>query len=295
MHKLKILVLEQSEITTIADACRFLAVPSDISIEVHSLSEQLSGLDLPRLNPIPAANMKSLCRSFYSSSAKPSALVKEILFFSSLAVHKQLAEFQKQQSPTLYIHPDLAIMELSAPLTLHQAFPDWAHAIRPSTPTHQHALTPTQHFVDNAVEPCILAGDSAHGFLPEGFCPTVYPEISAYLKAKVPNQVLLTANHHLIMALLAMDEENWSIFHPECCVRNLALDVCSNPQSSALYGLNQAIRQLSRLVSTPTSAFDFAGIRHAKQADKHAYSFFARHYDEYMAHVDYELWITRIL
>ncbi|MDY0152789.1 MAG: class I SAM-dependent methyltransferase, partial [Candidatus Cloacimonas sp.] len=33
----------------------------------------------------------------------------------------------------------------------------------------------------------------------------------------------------------------------------------------------------------------------AKQADKHAYSFFARHYDEYMAHVDYELWITRIL
>lgn len=259
MKRIVLLALSAKEAADLVSGCRYLPIPKGIRIELHGLAEHLIGLESAKLTLFPANTIEELIQGDYSSA--------ELLYFCSFAARKKWNQALQQHSSAIFVHQEMAILEVS------------------------ESLQAVQAMSDAGLTACYLSGDAS-------YCADngiLYNEISDYLQKPNPKHVLVTANHHLAMAMLALEPDSWEVFHPEDNARNLVLELSSSTNSSVNYALNHAFMQLSHRISNPSSVYDLMGIRNAREADKHAYSFFARHYDEYMAHVDYEMWISRIL
>ncbi len=110
------------------------------------------------------------------------------------------------------------------------------------------------------------------------------------LQIKKHNYVSLSTNFRFIEALINIDSENWELFHPELNYRNLRVNI-GKPHSILL----NAQKQLLNMARPLDDIYDLAGIRFCRRNNSSAYSFFAEHYDDYMAHVDYALWVNSIL
>ncbi|MDD2228222.1 MAG: class I SAM-dependent methyltransferase [Candidatus Cloacimonetes bacterium] len=172
---------------------------------------------------------------------------------------------------TLYVHNDIALLEISGT----QQFPD--------------ALLSSQ------LQLCVLEDDPARNIIPIHMHVLTYKDIREYKQNLYTKNILLTSNHNMVLAIISMDKANWEISHPAMNARNLALELWDDAFSHILNQLNHAQKRLTDISSQISNPFDIALIRKFHNDDKHAYSFFANHYDEYMAHVDYDLWVKRTI
>ncbi len=257
MPAIRVISLLQQETEHILAALKFFPFSGDCAIELHYVAWDSPVTFSPQLSLFPALSIDELCqRSFVPG---------DIIVFSSLAAHSTYCVLQKLSSHTLYVHTEIAILEADTMLMLP------------------------------GLELCVLEGDAAQATIPKDATVHIYRDMIQFSKQKKADELLLTANHNLTLSLISIDKVNWEIFHPELNARNLALELWEEPFSHIQYTLGHAQNQLHDPSLLPSHSYDLAGIRLAHNADKHAYSFFAMHYDEYMQHVVYDQWVKRVV
>jgi SAM-dependent methyltransferase len=272
VKSINIVSLCAGDTAAIVAACRFLSSPPDVTIELYTLEMEASFPHNDKVNIIALDSLSEIHQRVCFTNEHRSTLKSDnISFFSSITSSRQWAEHTQQTFPTLYVHEDLAVLEV------HQQF-DLA-----------------SNFASYSFTPCVLSDDEVLKHLTPEISLLQFKDFRSFLSAKQADYLLLTANHNLVNALTAHDATSWEVFHPTLNVRNLNLDCAPQPESAVLQGITHAIRQLKHSISFPVSSLDLSGIRSSRRADEHAYSFFAKQYDDYMAHVDYETWISRIL
>jgi len=194
-------------------------------------------------------------------------LESSVSFFFSLA---SFAAYTKHQpSPTLYIHPDLAILQITQDISL------------------------SKDLYDNGLRPCCLSGDFDQDIVPDIPNLHIFADFAHFIRSKQHSDILVTQNHNLILSLLIQDESLWEIIHPSQKARNLAIDIFG--EKMVLPRLLTVLQQLESKADTVADNFYLPALRHYVKAPHNSYSFFAEHYDDYMAHVDYDLWVTRLL
>jgi SAM-dependent methyltransferase len=256
MPSISIISLKQQDTVQILAALKFFPFRDNCPFELHYLAKgEAIEAPSPKLVLFPALSIEEL-------DERESGL-QNTLIFSSLASFEAYSAQKKLYSPTLYVHPDLAILE-------------------------------TNHLVQ-LPEQCALQGDEAQKLLLKNTEITTYTDMLDYIKHRKPEELLVTSNHNLVLTLISIDKVNWAISHPELNANNLALELWDEPFSHIQYTLNHVQKQLCDTTPLPDTLYDIAGIRNAHASDKHAYSFFAQHYDEYMAHVVYDQWVTKLL
>lgn len=117
----------------------------------------------------------------------------------------------------------------------------------------------------------------------------VYRDFNEYLASKSPDEVLATNNPNLIQALTSVDSINWDIHH---CMQN-AINLMLIPGKPNAHLLRYRLSQALILVYEP-KPHSLATIRKVREQCIHSYSFFADKYDEYMSHVAYDKWVSKI-
>lgn len=123
----------------------------------------------------------------------------------------------------------------------------------------------------------------------------VYANITAYRKERSKDDLLITKNIDLVNALVNIDMVNWVIVHPRHNAVNLALELWDDPINHIQSSIMLCDRLLHLTTRENTYAKLLAEIDTIRNDDTHSYSFFAKHYDEYMAHVVYDKWVQKIL
>jgi len=257
MHKMHIITYSRAEAEQLIQACALLDSSSRSALELLCPAELI-----PHLNERGQGLCIKPVESYCSSDSGQ-------LFFSGLAACQSYCTAIKAKPLTLYLHRELAILELSGNFRIPKGFRQ------------------------NGLNPCLLKGDPAKLQLGGNPKTTFFPTLRDYFRNKQPNDVLFTVNSALVEAMIMQDSDSWQLFHPELRAQNLGLD-CFDQQA-----LNSAIeRALSQLRSPESNQIDcynLPALRGNLQFDDGAYSFFAEHYDDYMSHVDYDLWVSKIL
>ncbi len=139
---------------------------------------------------------------------------------------------------------------------------------------------------------CFLASESN---LTDKLEAKVYTGITEYRTKHGRDELLVTRNVDLLHALLNVDIVNWIVCHPAHNALNLALELWDDPINHIQDTLNIFVElQLHKLSGTAYAKW-IQELNTLRTNNTHSYSFFAKHYDEYMSHVVYDKWVQRIL
>lgn len=255
-YRISIVTFFSKEVPLVIDACEFSPIRKELELELICPSEdalkyktdnlQLTGLN--NINKLPVPTPQQIC------------------FFASPASFDYYCKQENINSSYLYVHPDMAVLELKGNNPFH-------------TDLAEYGLCP-----------CVLKEDTAEDLYEKKEKLIYFSDLSQFIENKKHNYVLLSTNFRFIEALINIDRENWELFHPELNYRNLRVNI-GKPHSILL----NAQKQLLNMARPLDDIYDLAGIRFCRRNNSSAYSFFAEHYDDYMAHVDYALWVNSIL
>jgi len=262
-QQLNIIALCEGEARLIANSCQFLAILPDLAIRLWASTAEIADL------PVTGLHYCNIAEGQVPSELPNSKTA--VAIFASLASARKFGALSGTSFSTIYINNRLAMAEPAAAGNL-----DWEKLAQ-------------------GMELCYLADEAdlvspiSHDKLKE------ITDISAYLAKDNPQCLLLTTNHQMVLASINTEFHAWDILHPELNAINLDIGLAQEPHDHVLYKL-QAIQKL--IVKHGQLDLRKKGIsilRSLGKDDRHAYSFFARKYDEYMMHVDYEHWIRKIL
>lgn len=257
MRKIHIITYFRSEAEQLIQAFTLLESSSPTPMELFCPAELIPGLPA-KGNGICIKPLESYCSSESGQ-----------LFFSGLASYQSFCSANKARPLTLYLHRELAIMELSGNFRIPKSFRQ------------------------NGLNPCLLKDDPAGLHLWGNPQTTLFHSLHDYFRNKQPNDVLFTVNSALVEALIMQDSDSWQLFHPDLHAINLGLDVIGKPAIISI--IPRALAQLKSSGLNPMDCFNLLALRSYLQNEEGAYSFFAEHYDDYMSHVDYDLWVSKIL
>lgn len=121
----------------------------------------------------------------------------------------------------------------------------------------------------------------------------VFASVSEYLKKSTRFEVLVEDHQELLETLLFANPGSFCVYHPDEPVPSLNLNLdCFDSQSS----FSQILHQLSSLEKSLkySKSMDIS-ITPESNASKQSYMLFAQHYDKYMSHVSYDIWIAKLL
>lgn len=263
IQRINIISLCPGEATLIASACRFLAIIPNLDIYLYANAEELSDL------PDTCLHYSSIAAGQFSQES--GTHFTAISAFSSLTSAKLYSNLVNKPFSTVYIQKHLAIAE-------PDAFSDivWS----------QYA---------QGMELCCLAEDSNLMLPHSADRIIIIPDVTAFLAQDRSQSLLLTSNHQMILAAINTDFPAWDILHPELNAINLGTDLTPEANDHILYKLHAIQRLILKKGSLDIENQGISTFRALGKDDKHAYSFFARKYDAYMLHVDYEHWVNKIL
>lgn len=106
--------------------------------------------------------------------------------------------------------------------------------------------------------------------------------------------ILITRNRALISYLVKKDALHCQILHLDQVLPALNLNLDQTPEDLRLERVHRML-ELSRKILQEDCKYILDGIdKKPEPASGSAYNFFARIYDDYMAHVDYSLWVGAI-
>ena len=256
MPKITIVTLLPGEIEKVIDVCKFSPINSELEIEIIYPQKDVSSHQAGNLKLTKFEDVKEL----------PVPDKSHICFFASPISCDLYRKQAKINVSSLYVHPELAILQLQSDNPFKTKLSDYG------------------------LSPCVLEGDAAADLYIEQDRLIYFCDFQQFMQNKNPNFVLLSTNTQFVESLISMDSAHWEHFHPELNYRNLCVGY-NNPHRLLLHSQ----KQLLRLIRIPDSIYDLGGIRYSQQDDSTAYSFFATHYDQYMAHVDYESWVNYVL
>lgn len=255
MQLIKIIATESGEAAAICAACMFLPLKAQQRLRV-----------IAPVSAWPAAN-PSVPELLSPEEDSDSAPEDTITIFASLA---SFQNYPSHCSPTLCIYKNMYIMEM------HDA---------------SHIPAALQNKGYNLA---IINGDSVLDYIDQDLTLINYPDVTYFYNDTISKTILLTANRQLLLTLLSIDSLNWTVIHPALAAYNLILDVCRDPHQRVLRELQMILRQADPLILPDKSLLNLEALSALRSNDKTSYSFFANNYDQYMAHVDYDLWVSRI-
>ncbi|GAB1468487.1 hypothetical protein MASR2M64_12170 [Candidatus Cloacimonadota bacterium] len=264
MLTIKIISTLASDTEQILSAFKFFPFTDNVVFELHCL-------DFEKELTSQAKYLQLINHPSTQELFEQEFMQGDTVFFNRLSTFLSFSRTKQQLSPTLFVHPDIAILEIPDPLHI------------PAELIGKH----NQY--------CMLQGDLLLTTLPKDIDVRLYEDINLFHKQKQADDVLVTSNHNLVLTLVSIDKANWLISHPELNAHNLALELWEDAFSHIFYQISHAQKQITEDSYNSSKPLDLAAIRRSHNEDKHAYSFFANHYDEYMAHVDYDLWVKRII
>ncbi|MCD8480846.1 MAG: class I SAM-dependent methyltransferase [Candidatus Cloacimonetes bacterium] len=94
---------------------------------------------------------------------------------------------------------------------------------------------------------------------------------------------------------LVLSQDPAAFIHQIICDHAVHYSLAADLYGYEVLAINRALRVLHELPVEPGALINSAMARKALKTGSSSYSFFADHYDNYMAHVDYDLWITNIM
>lgn len=263
IQQLNIIALSKGEARLIANACRFLAILPDLAIRLWASTAELA--DLP---------VTSLHYCNIDEGQVPAELTSHkasITLFASLASAGKYGVLSGNPFSTIYIHNRLTMAEPAVASKL-----DW------------NKLTQDMELYSLEDEDTIVP-PMLQGKLKE------LQDISVYLAKDNPQSLLLTTNHQMVLAAINTEFHAWDILHPELNAINLGIGLALEANDHVLYKLQAIQKLIGKHSHLDLRTNGISILRSLGKDDRHAYSFFARKYDEYMMHVDYEHWIRKIL
>lgn len=256
MPKISIITYLFSDIEKIIDTCEFSPLNAELELEIICPDEEIPKHTVDNIH----------FRGIKEIGKLPVPTKNNICFFADSASFAYYSKQNEVKSPILFVHPEIAILELN------------------ETDIFQTDLS------IYGLSPCILENDSAEQLYCKREGLFVYKNLQMFLESKKPNSVLLTTNNRIAEALVSIDNEKWQVFYPEINYRDLRVE-----DSNAYRLLYIAQKQLLSQMRGLENSYDLAGIRYCQKNYSQSYSFFASHYDEYMAQVDYDIWVNYIL
>ena len=256
MPKISIVTFLSEEVPLIINACEFFPIKKELELEIicpyeDTLKYKADNLHLTGLN---------------NFAALPVPTPQNICFFASPASFLYYCKQENINSSLLYVHPDLAVLELKG---------------------NRPFLTDLAAY---DLRPCVLEGDPAENLYDKKEELIYFEDFPQFIEGKKPNNVLISTNFRFVEILVNIDNENWELFHPELNYRNLC--VTNGKPYNLLLCAQKQLLNMSRPLD---DIYDLAGVRFCKKNNTSAYSFFAEHYDDYMAQVDYTLWVNNVL
>ncbi|OQC06134.1 MAG: Mg-protoporphyrin IX methyl transferase [Candidatus Cloacimonetes bacterium ADurb.Bin089] len=255
MPKISIVTFYPAEIPLVLAACEFFPISKDLELELICPAED-----------IPKPQGENLRIKGLEDNTIPIPTPEHICFFASSASYKYYCLQKKLNSVLLYVHPEIAVLELIGNYPFHT------------------------NLASYGLCPCVLEGDFAASLDPQKENLLCFKEFSEFIDRKKQNYVLLSSNSRFVEALINMDSENWELFHPELNYRNLQVN-SGKPHNKLL----NAQKQLLNMSRPLNELYNLAEIRFYLKNIANAYSCFAEHYDKYMLQVDYSLWVHNIL
>ena len=256
MQHLKIIASEKGEAAAICAACRFIPIQEPQRLSVIAPVSEWPA----EPTSFPELDSPEEDRDWDNAGT--------ITIFASLASFRNSPS---HSSPTLCIYKNMYVMEM-----------------------HASSRIPAE-LKQQGYNLAIVHGDRVIDYLDPDITLIKYQNVTDYYKDTTGKIVLLTANQQLLLTLLSIDSLNWTVIHPELAALNLILDVCADPQQRVLRDLQLILKHIDTLNFYDKSLPDLEAISALRSNDKTSYSFFANNYDQYMAHVDYDLWVSRVL
>lgn len=140
-----------------------------------------------------------------------------------------------------------------------------------------------------------LISEAELSSIPSNRISTSYLTLGDYLKRNVADEILLTTNGDLIDALILADPAAYILYH--LCDNEVHVCLELTTGSSSYYNKFHVLNSFAAGLgeSDSTSSFTYQSIRDAWKRSGQSYSFFAEFYDQYMSHVDYNLWLGMVL
>ncbi len=259
MQTIRIVALEAGEAALLASVCKFIPHKNKYRFQIVAYPNHwpLGEPDLPeRISPDDLPEDNS---------------PQIQMIFASLASYHQYLAKHSASSTTLFIYKNLMIMELGDKSPTPAALQKYGYRFS------------------------IVNDDKALEYLDEGLDVDQYQDITLFYNDKSSNKVLVTANKSLLLTLISIDHQAWTAIHPELEAYNLLLDIGSEPKLKLLREMHLILKQLDASLVPGANGQHLEAIKGICSSDRSSYSRFANSYDQYMAHVDYDLWISRIL
>ena len=263
---------ELSHAEVIRQTLKFVSPPPDVRLEVLSPladpeREDTRGLELPEH---PIYHFITDPHDFTAINASLDELNADLIIFGDKVLANRLAENRKWETACLFLDNRLSFMFLAV-----DHFPEctWFKA---DSGVYSNLVN------EPALQPLTT---------------TVYPDSAAWsIAEKADSEVLLTQNADLVNYLCLTSAKHCRLFH-------LGWD---HPALDLNFGMLKEQDQAERIHYILQTAYDISHcglkvditrLKHMQntRSGSSAYASFAEDYDDYMAHVDYDLWLKSLL